>query len=236
MRGWLSRAISQPAIAVGLLSALAVTAGCRWRAGEAAPEPVRVLDTADALSEMERRSIESYLEFVATAALFEGIDRLTPETRVRLRTILVPQATPEECVRLEMALMHKGIYFRDAPMYDGAWRRANRPDLPARRLEAIAAEWDAPFKIARSGNHAIAYFEGEKAVRWGPHFLRRTDEGWIIDGSSVARYIVYDYSNRWVAVDGDYPYLALIRGVYDMQHGSLRDRGPAWMIRSARGP
>jgi uncharacterized membrane protein YgcG len=357
MRGGVSRASLRPAVAAGLLAALAIAAGCRGRAEEAAPEPVLVTDSADVLSERERLRIESYLEFIeaergvdyrvvvmnqpkadlaregvtryedlgigartggrgllllvnmaagearvevgydlehrvrdveassmirdllapyfasgevgigieasverlvevlepsrqeapagrplgrsggagATAALFEGIDRLTPETRARLQTILVPQATPGECVRLEMALLHKGIYFRDAPMYDDAWRRANRPDLPARRLKAIAAEWDGPFKIASSGDHAIAYFEGDRAVRWGPNFLRRTDAGWIVDGSAVARYIVYDYSNRWVAVDGDYPYLALIQGVYDMQASALHDRGPAWMMRPPGG-
>ena len=172
----------------------------------------------------------------ASAALLEGIDRLTPKTKARLQTILVPQATPAECVQLEMALMHKGIYLRDAPMYDPAWRRVQRADLPARRLQAIAADWDGPFEIARSGDHAITYFTGEKATRFGPHFLRRTAEGWIIDASAAAEYIVYDYSNRWAAVDGDYPYLALIRSVYDMQAGALRTRGPAWMIRSAGGP
>ena len=172
----------------------------------------------------------------ASAELLAGIDRLTPETEARLRTILVPQANPADCVRLEMAMMHKGIAFRDAPLFDEAWRRLNRPSLPPRRLQEIAADWDGPFEIARSGDHAIAYFRGEKALRFGPHFLRRTPEGWIIDASAIMEHIIYDYSNRWVAVDGDYPYLALIHEVYDMQPGNLRRRGPAWMMRAPGGP
>jgi uncharacterized membrane protein YgcG len=167
----------------------------------------------------------------ATEALLKGIDRLTPETKARLEKIMVPQAAPEDCVELEMALMHRGIYHRDVPMYDEAWRRANRPALPARRLKEIAREWDGPFEVKRVGDHAIAYFTGEKALRWGPQFLRRTDDGWIVDASLVARFIVYDYSNQhWYAVEDDYPYLAIIQSVYSMQRGSLRQRGPVWVI------
>ncbi len=167
----------------------------------------------------------------ATEALLAGIDSLTPETKARLKTILVPQAHPEDCVHLEIALMHRGIYYRDVPMYDGAWRRADRPDLPAQRLKSLAREWDGPFEIARAGGHAIVYFTGEKAMRWGPQFLRRTDEGWIVEASLVARYIVYDYSNAtWYAVDGDYPYLNLIKQVFPMMPTRLHERGPAWVI------
>ncbi len=172
----------------------------------------------------------------ATAALLEGIDSLTPKTRARLAEILVPQPRPEDCVHLELALMHRGIYYRDAPMYDEAWRRANRPDLPARRLKAIAREWDGPFAVEASGDHAITYYTGDKARRWGPQFLRRTDEGWIVEASAVARFIVYDYSNNaWYALDGDYPHLALVKRVYDMKRVSLRGRGAAWMIDRAGG-
>lgn len=173
----------------------------------------------------------------ANAALLEGIDRLTPETKAKLGTILVPQASPEDCVELEMTLMRRGIYYRDVPMYDDAWRRAQRPDLPAERLRAIAREWGGPFYVERNGAHAITYFTGDKGMRWGPQFLRRTDAGWIIDASSVAEYIVYDYSNRgWYALDGDYPYLALLRSVYDMKLVSLRNRGSAWTIGPTESP
>jgi hypothetical protein len=163
-------------------------------------------------------------------ALLEGIERLTPESRAKLAEIMIPQPNPEDCVELEMALMHRGIYYQGVSMYDAAWQRAVRPSMPARRLKAIAAEFDGPFLIARDGDYAIAYLEGEKARRWGPRFLRRTEAGWIIDATAGAEFIIYDYSNRWTAVDGDYPYLALIHSVYEMQAGTLRSRGPAWMM------
>lgn len=116
-------------------------------------------------------------------------------------------------------------------MYDEAWRRASRPDFPAHRLKSIAKEWDGPFEVEQAGDHAISYFQGNKGSLWGPQFLQLTDSGWIIDASSVAEFIVYDYSNQfWYAVDGDYPYLALIKKVYDMKRVSLNQRGRAWMI------
>ena len=86
-------------------------------------------------------------------------------------------------------------------------------------------------KVEQAGDHAISYFQGNKGSLWGPQFLQLTDSGWIIDASSVAEFIVYDYSNQfWYAVDGDYPYLALIKKVYDMKRVSLNQRGRAWMI------
>ena len=78
------------------------------------------------------------------------------------------------------------------------------------------------------------YRKGEKALYTGPQFLRRTEEGWILDTSTVFKFI-YDYSNRWVAVDGDYPYLALIKSVYDMKRVTMQNRGPAWVIDTSGG-
>jgi len=166
----------------------------------------------------------------ATANLLQGIDRLTPETEAKLASILVPQVRPEDCIRLEMELMSRGIYFRDAPMYDDAWRRSRRPGLPPERVRAIARDWVGPFAVEQDGDHAIAYFDGEKARRFGPHFLRRTEQGWIVDGSAAAQFIRYDYSNAWFAVDGDYPYLALIHRVYKLKRGTAKRSGPAWML------
>ena len=163
-------------------------------------------------------------------ALLAGIEELTPAAEARLAEIMVPQAKPEDCVHLEMALMHKGIYYNDVPMYDEAWRRSLRPGMPARRLKALAAKFDGPFEIVRSGDHAISAYRGENAELWGPRFLRRTAGGWIIDGTAAAENIIYDYSNRWVAVDGDYPYLPLIHRAYEMRPGTLRSRGAAWIM------
>lgn len=171
----------------------------------------------------------------ATEALLEGIESLTPKTVARLEEIMVPQPQPEDCVRLEMALMKRGIYYRNALMYDEAWRSAVRPDLPAQRLKDIARDWSGPFAVERAGDYAITYFVGEKAERFGPHFLRRTPDGWIIDASAAAEFVVYDYSNRaWSAIEDDYPYLDLVRSVYDMKRVSLRSKRIAWTIDWAR--
>lgn len=171
----------------------------------------------------------------ATEELLEGIESLTPKTKARLQVLMVPQPQPEDCLRLEMALMKRGIYYRNTLMYDEAWRSAVRPDLPAQRLKDIARDWSGPFSIERTGDYAITYFVGEKAERFGPHFLRRTTDGWIIDASATAEYVVYDYSNRaWFAIEDDYPYLELVRRAYDMKRVSLRSKRIAWMIDWAR--
>lgn len=170
----------------------------------------------------------------ATEALLEGIDSLTPETKVRLQAILVPQERPEDCVKLEMALMRRGIYYQEAPIYDQEWRKNLWPSFPPARLRTIARDWEGPFEIERVGDHAIAYRRGEKSVRIGPQFLRKIEAGWIIDASSVFKYVVYDYSNHWFLRDGDYPYLPLVKSVYAMQPGSSKKFGKAWMLDRSR--
>ncbi len=190
-------------LALGLLAGLAASGGCGGGVDEALLDP------------------ESPLE---------GIDRLTPATRARLQQILVPQPTPEDCIDLQLELMHRGIYYRDVPMYDAAWRRARLRDPPSDRVKAMAREQDGPFAVKRLGDHAISYFRGTKAEVEGPHFLRRTADGWIIDASSVMKHIIYDPSNRWYALDGDYPYLPILKSVYDMRRVTSRSHGAAWKI------
>ena len=166
----------------------------------------------------------------ASHALLEGIQKLTPEARARLRLIMVPQRRPEDCVELEMALMARGIYYPDVPMYDAAFRRVGRPSTGSRRLKSLAARYDGPFEIVRDGDHAIAAYHGEGHELWGPRFLRRTPSGWIIDGTTAYENIIYGYDNTWALVDGDYPYLKLVKRAYDMQPGTFRTRGPGWIL------
>ena len=172
----------------------------------------------------------------ASHALLEGIEKLTPEAEARLKLIMVPQERPEDCVRLEMALMARGIYYPDVPMYDPAFRRSARRNMTPRRLRSLAAKYSEPFEIVSDGDHAISAFRGQGAELWGPRFLRRTPRGWIIDGTSAYENIIYSYSNEWVAVDGDYPYLALIKRAWRMRPGTLRQRGAAWMMASSVSP
>lgn len=159
------------------------------------------------------------------------IEELTPETKMMLGKIMVPQASPERCVRLEIALMRQGFYYRDVTLYDKAWRRPVATSAPSRQLKADAREMEGQFAVKLDGGHAIAYFQGGKARVVGPRFLRLTEAGWILDTSSVYDNIIYGSENHWAAVDGDYPYLRLLKSVYDMKPVRLEKRGRAWAIR-----
>ncbi len=159
------------------------------------------------------------------------IDRLTPETKAMLGQIMVPQPSPERCMRLEIALLRQGFYYRDVTMYDEAWRRPNETSTPSRQMQADAREMEGQFAVKLDGDHAIAYFQGGKARVVGPRFLRLTEAGWILDTSSVYENIIYGSQNRWAAVDGNYPYLRILKRVYDMEPVHLKHRGPAWAIR-----
>jgi hypothetical protein len=155
-------------------------------------------------------------------------DRLDDDTRAALRSILVPQPDPRRARDLEIALLHKGIYFQEAALYDEAWRRAARSGgfAPA-RLREIARQWDRPYEILVEEPLAVAYYLDSGAL--GPTFLRREPEGWIIDASEGARTIVYDYSNQgWYARDGDSRYLPLLRRALPLERVTLRGGGYAW--------
>jgi hypothetical protein len=156
-------------------------------------------------------------------------DRLDDATRDALRTILVPQPEPRQARDLEIALLHKGLYFQEAALYDEAWRRAQRPSFAAARLREIARQWDRPYEILIEEPLAVAYYLDAGAL--GPTFLRRERGGWIIDASEGARTIVYDYSNQgWYARDGDSGYLALLRRALPLERVALRGGGSAWTL------
>jgi hypothetical protein len=165
-------------------------------------------------------------------ALPEGVPDAS--TKASLRGILVPQADPRLARDLEIALLHQGIYFQEAPLYDEEWRRAARPrDWSPARLREIARQWDRPYEIAVEEQRAIAYYADAPAL--GPTFLRREAAGWIIDATYGARAIVYDYSNEgWYALDHDSPYLAMLQRVLPLERVELSDGRPAWQLRSAR--
>jgi hypothetical protein len=144
---------------------------------------------------------------------------------------MVPRPEPRQSRDLEIALMHKGIYFRDTPLYDGAWRNAPflkgwDPDY----LPEMARQWDRPYEVLTDGRRAVTFYPGSAEL--GPTFLRRKDIGLMIDGSQTARSIVYDYSDpsgqRWYAVYGRGPYFALLQRALPMRSVTLPDGRSGW--------
>jgi uncharacterized protein len=151
-----------------------------------------------------------------------------------LRTIMVPQREPRQSRDLEIALMHKGIYYADTPLYDEAWRAARQPkSWDPDRLREIARQWDRPYRIEIREPRAVAYYED--APELGPTFLRRDSTGWIIDASEAAKTIVYDYSSSsWYALDSGSPYLEILEAVLPLRRVTLSDDRAAWQIDNGR--
>lgn len=197
-------AVLERVVSLGLAICLTVSLGCRRETDQVPLDPI---------------------------GWIAEIDELTPESKAMLGKIMVPQPSPERCVRLEIALLRQGFYYRDVTLYDEAWRRPDETSTPSRQLKADAREMEGQFAVKRVGDHAIAYFQGGKATVVGPRFLRLTEAGWILDTSSVYENIIYGSQNRWAAVDGNYPYLRILKSVYDMEPVRLGQKGPAWAIR-----
>jgi uncharacterized protein len=160
------------------------------------------------------------------------VGEMSADAEATLQRVLVPQADPRSTRDLELAMMHQGFYYQQASIYDPAWRAASRPGTwPAARLQEIARQWDRPYEVEVQERWAIAYYTD--APDLGPTLLQRESEGWLIDATSGARHIVYDYSNAsWYAIDGDYPQLALLQRVFDLGRVKLQDGRRAWMLRS----
>jgi hypothetical protein len=156
---------------------------------------------------------------------------LDDAAKAKLQDIMVPQPEPQQSRDLEIALMHKGIYFRDTPLYDGAWRNMPRPKgWDEQHLREMARQWDRPYEVLIEGPRAITFYRD--APELGPTFLRRKSIGWMIDGSQTARIIVYDHSDpsgqRWYAVESSGPYFALLQRALPMRSVTLPDGRSGW--------
>jgi hypothetical protein len=155
---------------------------------------------------------------------------LDDATKVALQSIMVPQSDPRKSRDLEIALMRKGIYYRDTPLYDGAWRNAHLPKgWDAEYVRAMARQLDRPYEVEIKGSRAVTYYQD--APELAPTFLRRKSIGWMIDGSQTAKAITYDEaSSTWYAVDRNSPYFQLLTSVLSMRPISLPDGTRAWQV------
>ena len=142
---------------------------------------------------------------------------LTQETKEKLKRVLVPQPSPELALKLEFAMMHRGYYYRDIPLYDPDWKNQRVPEFPPDRVKEMAKMIDQPFQTRTAGDHAIAYHPNHQNL--GPIFFRKTGQGWTVDRTTVQKFVIYDFSNDgWylLATAGD-PYVELLRSVYQLE-------------------
>ena len=127
-----------------------------------------------------------------------------------------PQSSPEQTYRLELDMMKQGVYCYDLPIFDPEWQ-ANAPkNAFNENFKRTAQFFDVPYKVYQEGKYAVLYYPGQKTL--GPVFLYRENGNWILDRSSVARYI--HYGQEWMAYGGDYPYLELLKKIFPLEEGT----------------
>ncbi len=144
-----------------------------------------------------------------------------------MQGIFVPQPSPEKSVRLELDLMKQGLYCYDLPIFDKRWRERGSEIKRSERYKDTADKFDTKTRTFIVSDLAIVYFPEDSSL--GPVFLFRIPEGWVIDRTAVWEYIHYNYTNDgWYAYDGKYPYLEMLRQVYDMKPVRLKGGIRAW--------
>jgi hypothetical protein len=217
-----------PSVATGSEAPPRAPDAILWDPAEVEPAP------GEAQPEVEARAVdravgaESPSSFDRLREIPDGV--LDDATKVALQSIMVPQSDPRKSRDLEIALMRKGIYYRDTPLYDGAWRNAHLPKgWDAEYIRAMARELDRPYEVEIEGSRAIIYYQD--AAELAPTFLRRKSIGWMIDGSQTAKAITYDEaSSTWYAIDRNSPYFRLLTSVLPMRPISLPDGTQAWQV------
>ncbi len=135
-----------------------------------------------------------------------------------------PQSQPEETYRLELQMMKRGHYCYDLPIFDASWRRRSDELLSSSAYQTTAAQFDRPFSTKIEGDYAVIYYPENPSL--APVFLYRTDSGWVLDRTAVIEKI--HYGGKWMADDGDYPYLNLLKSVYTLQKGTSSFAQTVW--------
>lgn len=126
-----------------------------------------------------------------------------------------PQSSPEKTYLLELEMMKQGAYCYDLSIFDTQWQAKASKNSYGNSFKTTAQFFDAPYKVYQEGKYAVIYYPVNKTL--GPVFLYRENGKWILDRSSVYQYI--HYGQEWLAYDGDYPYLGLLKKVFPLEEG-----------------
>lgn len=125
-----------------------------------------------------------------------------------------PQSTPEGTLKLEMDMMKQGAYCYDIPIFDKQWQAmAEKNSYGNDGFKTMAGYFDLPTKTFQEGDRAIVYYPDD--ITLGPVFFYRENGKWILDRYSVYEYIHYE--DTWLAYDGDYPYLEMLKTLFPME-------------------
>lgn len=148
----------------------------------------------------------------------------------QLQQTYIPQSSPKETFELELKLLSQGAYCYDLPMFDSAWRKKGKEISYNSRYAETAEKFDTSFKVYKQGKYAVIYFPNDKSL--GPEFLYRDYSGWILDRTSVWNNIHYNQTNSgWFAYEGDYPYLDILKKIFQLEKIKLDNGVAAYQIK-----
>ena len=163
------------------------------------------------------------LMFNGTA--FAGsVDQKTPEQSYYevLKEEYLPQSTPQESFLLELKLLAQGMYCYDLPLFDPQWRLKGKKILTSSLFFDTAKAANQPFDAYIEGDRAVIYYPQNKAL--SPVFLYEENSKWVIDRTASADRIFFDH-NKWITLGGDYPYLDLLKRVYNLKEIRVQESG-----------
>jgi hypothetical protein len=110
----------------------------------------------------------------------EFLNRIQP-SNAATRRHFAPQPTPEAAHQRYLEWLAAGGYATDVPLFTSL-SQGYLGSLPMTRGFndfLLAYEYNEPYRIDVRDSLALLYFTGNPLV--GPHFLRRTPRGWVLD-------------------------------------------------------
>jgi hypothetical protein len=138
-----------------------------------------------------------------------------------------PQSTPEETYRLEMDMMKQGAYCYDIPIFDQEWQAKAEKNSYGNDFKRMAGYFDVPSKTFQEGKYAVIYYPDHKTL--GPVFFYRENGKWILDRTSAWKYIHYE--DAWLAYDGDYPYLDMLKTLFMLEERTTRNGQKVYKVK-----
>ena len=158
------------------------------------------------------------------AASADNADHQTSEQAYYevLKDEYIPQSTPQESYLLELKLLSQGMYCYDLPLFDPQWRVKGKKILTSSLFFDTAKAVNQPFDAYIEGDRTVIYYPQNKAL--SPVFLYEENSKWVIDRTASADRIFFDH-NKWITLGGDYPYLDLLKRVYNLKEIRVQESG-----------
>ncbi len=158
------------------------------------------------------------------SAAFLNRERTSPGA---IRAHFSPQPTPGAAYHRYLDWLVRGNYATDVPLFTPLSQEhmATLTMTSGWNEHVLMAEYGKPYQIDARGDLALLYFTTDPLL--GPHFLRRTPQGWVMDMwaeiLNVRRYSGWWYT--WALLDTGDDFAITFADRYESWGGPLRVRG-----------